>query len=414
MKNRMKDLDFEQTVAFDSVKDFEFTRKAAQRFRQVVSLDAFEDEDADVIFHYLYKEMELVSFGDHLKRYIYERAGLEEPFAEVTQDIYRDIVVESFKETYTPKSMNPTSTKLSSLVNNWLNQASVKRETVFLLGFGLRMSTEDVSDFLTRVLREQDFDFKNPDEVIYWFCYFHHLGYHKAEEYKEKFQELLPVENNSEASMIYRGGLCLDTEKRLFEYLAYIKAGCDDPMSEKSQAFQEFMKLYQHAKKIIAAMYQKDEEEKERNKKWHAEDITPSDVEKVICSGIPINKMGNLKKMSASILAKHFSQKRFSRQRITSILNHKIPVERFDLITLEFFIVSQEMGEEDPYVRYHHFLEEIQPILQKCGMSEIYIVNPYECFLLMCLLTDCPLAVFADIWEMSYEENQEDGKEVLQ
>ena len=43
MKNRMQDLDFEQTVAFDSVKDFEFTRKAAQRFRQVVSLDGFED-----------------------------------------------------------------------------------------------------------------------------------------------------------------------------------------------------------------------------------------------------------------------------------------------------------------------------------------------------------------------------------
>lgn len=80
MKNRMQDLDFEQTVAFDRVQDFEFTRKAAQRFRQVVSLDSFEDEDADVIFNYLYKEMKLVSFGDHLKRYIYERAELDEPF----------------------------------------------------------------------------------------------------------------------------------------------------------------------------------------------------------------------------------------------------------------------------------------------------------------------------------------------
>ena len=69
-------------------------------------LESFEDEDAEVIFHYLYKEMELVSFGDHLKRYIYERAGLEEPYGEVPQEIYRDIAVESFKETYTPKSMN--------------------------------------------------------------------------------------------------------------------------------------------------------------------------------------------------------------------------------------------------------------------------------------------------------------------
>ena len=78
--------------------------------------------------------MELVSFGDHLKRYIYERAGIEEPFGEVPQEVYRDIAVDSFRETYTPKSMNPTSTKLPALVNNWLTQASVKRETDFFAG----------------------------------------------------------------------------------------------------------------------------------------------------------------------------------------------------------------------------------------------------------------------------------------
>lgn len=405
MKNRMQDLDFEQTVAFDRVQDFEFTRKAAQRFRQVVRLDSFEDEDADVIFHYLYKEMKLVSFGDHLKRYIYERAELEEPFSEVPQEVYREIVLESFKETFTPKSMNPTSTKLTALVNNWLTQVSVRRDTLFILGFGLRMTADDVSDFLTRVLKEQDFDFHNPMEVIYWYCYCHQFGYHKAEELKEAYNRLEPDHTKTEG-VIYANNLCLDTEESLMKYLSYLKAKMGDPMSEKSQAFQEFSRLLYRAKEIIAAMYQKDEEEKHGGKVWTAEKITPSDVEKVICSGIPINKMGNLKKMSASILAKHFSQKRFSRQRITNILYHRLPVERFDLITLEFFIVSQEMQEEDPYNRYRHFLEEIQEILLKCGMSEIYIVNPYECFLLMCLLTDCPLAVFSEIWEMSYEEGE--------
>lgn len=403
MKNRMRDLDFEQTVAFDSVEDFEFTRKAAQRFRQVISLDSFEDEDADVIFHYLYKEMELVSFGDYLKRYIYERAELEEPFGEVPHEVYRDIIVESFKETYTPKAMSPTSTKLPALVNNWLNQASVKRETVFLLGFGLRMTVEDVSDFLTKVLREQDFDFQDPAEVIYWYCYCNHLGYRRAEEYKERYEGLKPAQKKS-GEVVYGGGLCLDNEERLLDYLAYLKGGREDPMSESSLPFQTFMRLLERAKEIIAAMYQKDEEERKRGKVWRPEDITPSDVEKVICSGIPINDMGNLKKMSASILAKHFSQKRFSRQRITNILNHKFPVERFDLLTLEFFVISQEMEEEDPYTRYRCFVEEVQEILHVCKMGELYIVNPYECFLLMCLLTDCPLAVFSEIWEKSYEE----------
>ena len=168
------------------------------------------------------------------------------------------------------------------------------------------------------------------------------------------------------------------------------------------------MRLLEQAKQVIADLYQKDEDEKGRHRRWTAENITPSDLEKVICNGIPINKMGNLKKMSASILAKHFSQKRFSRQRITNILNHKFPVERFDLLTLEFFIISQKMQDEDPYKRYHHFIEESQKLLEKCGMSDIYIVNPYECFLLMCMLTDCPLAVFSEIWEKSYEGT--DGK----
>ncbi len=247
-----------------------------------------------------------------------------------------------------------------------------------------------------------------PDEVNYWYCYSQQLGYHRAEELKKRYEELEPDESYTEAPQVYSGKICLDTEDKLLRYLAYVKVGADDPMSEKSQAYQEFVRLLTHAKEIIAKMYQGDEVEKSRNKVWNISDITDSDVEKVICSGIPVNKMGNLKKMSASILAKHFSQKRFSRQRINSILNHKFPVERFDLITLEFFIISQEMQDDDPYNRYHHFLEEIQEILKKCGMSEIYIVNPYECFLLMCLLTDCPLAVFADIWEMSYEEDKQE------
>ena len=402
----MDELDFEQTDLDDNAQDFEFTKRAALRFREVVNLDSFEDEDSNVIFRYLYKEMELVSFGDHLRRYIYERSGLEEPFADVPTETYREIALDSFQETRTPKSMNPTSTKLPALLNNWLSQASVKRETVFLLGFGLRMTADDVSNFLTRVLREQDMDLHNPEEAIYWYCYTKQLPYSKADELKKKYAGISPAVRTEDMPLLYKKAQEIETEEDLLEYLSYLKAGWDDPKSEKSRAFMEFMRLLEHSREIIAAMYQKDEEEKGRDKIWTARDITPADLEKVICNGIPVNEMGNLKKMSASTLARHFSQKRFSRQRITSILNHKFPVERFDLLTLEFFIISQEMFEEDPYIRYRHFIHEAQSILEECGMGELYIVNPYECFLLMCLLTDCPLAVFSEIWEKSYEEGQ--------
>ena len=59
-----------------------------------------------------------------------------------------------------------------------------------------------------------------------------------------------------------REKICLDTEDKLLRYLAYVKVGADDPMSEKSQAYQEFVRLLTHAKEIIAKMYQGDEVEK--------------------------------------------------------------------------------------------------------------------------------------------------------
>ena len=114
----------------------------------------------------------------------------------------------------------------------------------------MKMTTEDVSDFLTRVLKEQDFDFYNPDEVIYWYCYSTQQGYHKAEELKKKYEILAPVEVEN-TQVLYGSNLCLDTEEKLIDYLARLKSKRVDPISEKSQAFQEFTKLLYHAKQIL-------------------------------------------------------------------------------------------------------------------------------------------------------------------
>ena len=36
-------------------------------------------------------------------------------------------------------------------------------------------------------------------------------------------------------------------------------------------------------------------------------------------------------------------------------------------------------------------------------MGELYVANPYECFILMCILSDDPLGTYADVWEMAYD-----------
>ena len=57
------------------------------------------------------------------------------------------IIRGSFSDHYTPASFTPTTAKLSALSKNWLTRQTVKRNVVFLLGFGLDMSVEDVNLF---------------------------------------------------------------------------------------------------------------------------------------------------------------------------------------------------------------------------------------------------------------------------
>lgn len=406
MGNLWQDLNFERTVQ-NTVRDFEFTKRAYKDFYHVVNLDEFEDQDAQVIFQYLYKKMGMVSFGDYLKRYLYERSMLAQPFSLVPLEDYKNIIIQSFERTGTPKSMKPTSTKLRTLATNWLTQASVKRETIFLLGFGLDMEVSEVKEFLLKAQRERDFDFTDPCEVIYWYCYQNHHGYEVAQRMRQRYEEL-PVAGQKRdlkdcLDMLKSGQIRLNTHEGVWKYLSLLREGS---LKSDQEAYRWFVRLMEHSRRIIARMYQKDVEEVRGSKRWKAQDISPGDVEKVIFNGVPVDNMGNLKKMSASILSKHFAQKRLSRQRINQILNRKQQVERFDLITLEFFIISQEMEDADAKERYRFFRREIQQILKECSMGELYIVNPYECFILMCLLTDCPLAVFSEIWEMSYEAEE--------
>ena len=81
------DLDFEGTV-----RDFDFTRKAIRNMNRVLDSEQFQNMDAQAIYQYLFREMELVSFKDYLKRYIYERAEIEEPFFSVPDEVYREII----------------------------------------------------------------------------------------------------------------------------------------------------------------------------------------------------------------------------------------------------------------------------------------------------------------------------------
>lgn len=422
------------------IREFDFTNAAWESLYDVVDDTHFLDEDAHLIYNSLKHRFKIHSFGDYLKRYIYLKSGLTEAFIDVPLKEYQLIIRSAFSDNHTPASFSTTTAKLSTLSKNWLTQQTVKRNLVFLLGFGLNMSVDDVNMFLTKALCEQEINPKNPFEVICWYCYNKRFNYLKFEQLWTIYQDIpantLDIECfYSEHTIGVRNTMySIQDDTMLISYLSKLKAKIG--MSTMSfTAKRYFDQLYDEARDLIATLYNQSEDEVYENKVnkyihklslndrlydlekqkrieqfrtnrkiYTREDITESDIEHIICAAIPTDRHGNLTPSKASKLKEQFSGKRFSRQRISDILSAKTEVTRFDLITLNFFIFSQKLDiYSDSKTRYFQFENSMNTILEQCFLGKLYVQNPYECFVLMCILSDDPLGTYADVWELSYQ-----------
>ena len=54
--------------------------------------------------------------------------------------------------------------------------------------------------------------------------------------------------------------------------------------------------------------------------------------------------------------------------------------------------------------RFNEFVDETNDLLIEAGMIELYPVNPYEAFVMMCVVSEDLLDTFAGVWEKSYDE----------
>ncbi len=420
-----------------NISELDFTIKSEDDFYETVDMNEFRNDDAELIYEHLHNKMKIIPFCDYLKRYILKKIEFDGNIDEIDIKEYQEILISSFNENNTPKSFEPTSAKLSALSKNWLTRSAVKRQTVFLLGFGLNMSVKDVSEFLTHAQGERDFNFKNPFEIICWYCFKKGYKFPKFTQLMEVYEELPCTDNvyiDDSTIGIRDLFYSINNEDGLMKMLATIKSENRGKLFSVS-AKKNFDKLYDKARSIIAEEYTRDTQEKahkkavkymddlgeslafsyeEKKEKYERinkdfktylkEDITEADVEKYLCCGIPFDGKGNLLKYSKSTLSGHLSNKRMSRQHLHDIISEKTDIDRFDLITLCFFIHAMNRDADNNKTRYINFVDDVNEILASCCMGELYLANPYECFLLMCILSEWPMGAYSDVFEMSYEE----------
>lgn len=325
------------------------------------------------------------------------------------------------------------------------------RSKMFLLSFALHMNAEEVTKFLTDVLAEQSYNYRDPDEIIAYFCHTHEEvnSYPEFLRIKEEYAKRASVpnpDNVERENYTWYAKIVMTVqvsdEQDLYRFLLSNSANFN---GYSKTAYSEFMMLYNAAleKTEIQTLSNDEyltyseattaEQLKERedriNKAIGMQKVTnteqlarrmlqciprattekiKSDGKKVVTNDfIPIyNGEGGQKskKVQTTTLPKEITMNLLMKDRLDDLIRQLKPVDRKDLVFLKFYLLSLDLQKKDEYsaLDYRVFMDECNEMLVRCGMSKLYPANRFENLILISLVSSNPFEMFEDIIEASF------------
>jgi len=325
------------------------------------------------------------------------------------------------------------------------------RSKMLLISFALHMNSEETHKFLTDVLAEQTYNYRQPEEIIAYFCqsndsinsYAHYLRL--LDRYNTLLNETDAQSSEREnftAFASYTVKTQITTEEELMEFLIANRANF---VGYSRTAYEEFMKLYNAAlsktklqtfsndeyltSETVTTAEARLEQETRINRAIELQQATNTeqlaremlkciprytsekvkDGRKIVTNDfIPIfnGESGQQsKKVQTTTLPKDITMNLLMKDRLDDLIRQLKPVERKDLVFLRFYVFSldlQENGGEYSFSDYEIFMEECNDMLLRCGMSRLYPANRFENLIMLSLLAAYPFEMFENIIEYSF------------
>lgn len=326
------------------------------------------------------------------------------------------------------------------------------RSKLFLLSFALHMDSSDVYKFLTDVLAEQSYNYRNPDEIIAYYCHTrddinNYIDYLRIKkEYETRAAQLPEYDDAKENYTRFARitvAIQVATEEELITFLLANRANFS---GYSRTAYNEFMLLYNEAlektkiqtlsndeylsETAISTVEQLREREERINKAIGLQNVTNTEqlarrmlqcipratTEKVKDNGKKIvtndfisiyngEKGQNSKKIQTTTLPKEITMNLLMKDRLDDLIREIKPVDRKDLVFLKFYLLSLDLEQRDEEYSssdYQVFIDECNDMLLRCGMSKLYPANRFENLILISLVSSNPFEMFEDIIEYSF------------
>ena len=292
------------------------------------------------------------------------------------------------------------------------------RELVFRLCFGLDMNIEEVTEFFLKVYFECPFNFRNHEEVIYYFCFVNHLDYISAAELKNK-ADLILKQSESEKSE-YEFTFAIGSELKKIhteqELLDYIRKNSSEFLVNNSTALKNAKKLLEECTALAADDFERhnfhDEEILHYSKKKSNVDLFLDvflDINMTTYSGE--NSFAKLS-VFPELIKSNFPLK----MQLSKIKNGKqisYDAMRKALIVLNFYdyFAKLSLENKDNYTEqdFELFVEETNDLLISCGYPPFYIRNPFDWLIMHCANNCCPLDELRNAFARYFVDVAEDS-----
>lgn len=333
------------------------------------------------------------------------------------------------------------------------------RRKMFDLSFALHMNSEYTSKFLTDVLAEQTYNYREPTEIIALFCQSHneYNSYGKYKElcelFKEKSKNVVLSENEKQNYTSFARETVSAEIKTETELMDFLLANMSNFYKYSETAYIEFINLYKKAGDNLLKEEGKETSDKldfdelkewiknrkhstnPETKKKSVDDFRfayPEQLAKKMLMCIPRATFETYKKndvekkkpiinndfikiyngengqdplkVKTTELPKTITMNLPVSDRLWDLIRREKPVSRKDLVFMKFYVFSLYLQEKDDYSinDYYVFLDECNDLLVRCGMSRLYPGNRFENLIMLSLLASNPFEMFENIIEYSF------------
>lgn len=435
------------------IKSYEFTRLAeeglmtVEKNNEMIEQIRFGNPDAwEIVFNHILDNN--YSFFDFIKRYLCQKRGLD--FDSLTHEKLMQYIRSSFFDNQMDNVGSLTgSTNLTQCLRNLKDKSviAIKRPTCFLFFFGLGMDEKEASQMLTKEFLQADFNVRDPEEMIYFYCLKHHLKYPEIEKWRKIYSELPETASDYKDSLYLNG---------LFEPIR----DSGDRHDEKFKRFLTVLKnLSSHYKrtashethfhpvstreKIYRSILSELEGKLSPNRRYL---IHSRDERKILCERKEIseNRLNSQQKILKNIenqnkiasyertlnavdynqldsILENFSTEdiiipeiiqkliqknilvipNFTKHTIKKRIHDRTShITREDILTVILLLCAYDCrfsAKASPATfqkRRSRFENLANSYLSECGFYELYLLNPFELFLTTCLFYEEPFKYF--------------------